>query len=109
MLAQAQNGFIDVTLEMGLAGLTIVLLIFGFAFRDAAACLLRSRDDAQLRSVEWYLAIVLLSLLCNLSESFLFDAKHLGSLMFLLACIGLKREWMRLRASNELAPCIFPR
>jgi exopolysaccharide production protein ExoQ len=108
MLAQAQNGFIDVTLEMGLAGLAITLLIFGFAFRDAAVCLLRSRDDAQLRSVEWYLAIVLLSLLCNISESFLFDAKHLGSLMFLLACIGLKREWMQLRAPNHLAPSLFP-
>ena len=35
LLAQAQNGFLDVTLEMGAAGLAIVLLVFGFAFRDA--------------------------------------------------------------------------
>jgi O-antigen ligase len=95
MLAQAQSGFLDVTLEMGLAGLTIVLLVFGFAFRDAGVCLFRSRDDARLRAVEWYLAVVLLTFLYNLDESFLFDPKHFGSILFVLACVGLKQEWMR--------------
>jgi exopolysaccharide production protein ExoQ len=98
IMAQAQNGFLDVTLEMGAAGLAIVLLVFGFAFRDAIVCLFRSRDDDQLRAVEWYLAIVILTLLCNLDESFLFDPKHLGSMIFLLSCVGLKMEWIRLRA-----------
>lgn len=100
VLAQAQNGFLDVTLEMGVAGLTIVLLVFGFAFRDGVVCLLWSRDDTNLRAVEWYLAIVVLTLLYNLDESFLFDPKHLGSMIFLLACIGLKIEWLRLRVSR---------
>ncbi len=97
MLAQAQSGFLDVTLELGFAGLSIVLLIFGFAFRDAIVCLLRSRDQNQLRAVEWYFAIVILTLLYNLDESFLFEPKHLASMMFLLACVGLKMEWMRVR------------
>jgi O-antigen ligase len=97
VLAQAQSGFLDVTLEMGLAGLAFVLLIFGFAFRDAVVCLLRSRDQAQLRTVEWYLAIVILTFLYNLDESFLFEPKHFGSMMFLLACVGLKVEWMRVQ------------
>jgi exopolysaccharide production protein ExoQ len=104
VLAQAQNGFIDIALEMGAGGLAIVLLIFGFAFRDAAVCLLRSRDDAQLHAVEWYLAIVILTLLCNLSESFLFEPKHLGSMIFLIACVGLKLERMRLQTSAAPAP-----
>ena len=104
VLAQAQNGFLDVTLEMGAVGLAIVLLVFGFAFRDAVACLLRSRDDTQLRAVEWYLAIVILTLIYNLDESFLFDPKHLGSMFFLLACVGLKMEWLRLRASTAQQP-----
>jgi O-antigen ligase len=97
VLAQAQNGFLDVMLEMGTAGLVIVLLVFGFAFRDGVVCLLRSRDDTHLRAVEWYLTIVILTLIYNLDESFLFDPKHLGSMMFLLACIGLKIERLRLR------------
>ena len=96
VLAQAQNGFLDVMLEMGVLGLVIVLLVFGFAFRDAVVCLLRSRDDIHLRAVEWYLTIVLLTLIYNLDESFLFDPKHLGSLIFLLACVGLKIERQRL-------------
>jgi exopolysaccharide production protein ExoQ len=97
VLAQAQSGFLDVTLELGLAGLAIVLLIFGFAFRDAIVCLLRSHDQTQLRAVEWYLAIVILTFLYNLDESFLFEPKHLGSMIFLLACVGLKIEWMRVQ------------
>jgi exopolysaccharide production protein ExoQ len=100
VLAQAQNGFLDIMLENGVAGLAIVLLVFGFAFRDAVVCLLRSRDSAQLRAVEWYLIIVILTLIYNLDESFLFDPKHLGSMVFLLACIGLKIEWLRLRVST---------
>jgi exopolysaccharide production protein ExoQ len=98
VLAQAQNGYLDVLLEMGAAGLAIVLLVFGFAFRDGVVCLLRSRDQPQLRAVEWYLGIVILTLFYNLDESFLFDPKHFGSMIFLLACVGLKMEWLRLRA-----------
>jgi exopolysaccharide production protein ExoQ len=101
VLAQAQNGFLDVMLEMGAAGLTIVLLVFGFAFRDGVVCLFQSHDQTQLRAVEWYLAIVILTLFYNLDESFLFDPKHLGSMMFLLACVGLRIEWLRLRVSRR--------
>jgi exopolysaccharide production protein ExoQ len=100
VLAQAQNGFLDVMLEMGVLGLAIVVLVFGFAFRDGVVCLLRLRDDARLRAVEWYLTIVILTLIYNLDESFLFDSKHLGSMMFLLACVGLKIERLRLRGSS---------
>jgi exopolysaccharide production protein ExoQ len=103
-LGQAQNGFLDVMLELGVGGLIIVLLIFGFAFRDGVTCLLRSRDDAQLRAVEWYFAIVILTLIYNLDESFLFEPRHLGSLMFVLACVGLKLERMRLQSFTASRP-----
>ncbi|WP_213805071.1 O-antigen ligase family protein [Granulicella sp. dw_53] len=99
-LGQAQNGFLDVTLEMGVIGLALVLLIFGFAFRDGLSCLLGSRDEGLLRAVEWYLIIVILTLIYNLDESFLFEPKHLGSLMFVIACVGLKLERKRLLASQ---------
>jgi exopolysaccharide production protein ExoQ len=86
-------------LEVGVGGLIIVLLLFGFAVRDAVACLMQSADEAQLRAVEWYFAIVMLTLIYNLDESFLFEPRHLGSLMFVLVCAGLKLERMRLRSS----------
>jgi hypothetical protein len=68
-------------------------------------CLLRSHDDSQLRAVEWYFAIVILTLIYNLDESFLFEPRHLGSLMFVLACVGLKLERLRLQSSpaNRIA------
>jgi exopolysaccharide production protein ExoQ len=104
ILAQAQNGFLDVLLETGVVGLAVVLLVFGFAFRDAVVCLLRSRNDRQLRAVEWYLGIVILTLIYNLDESFLFDPKHLCSMLFLLACVGLKMEWLSLRVAPAQQP-----
>jgi O-antigen ligase len=97
-LAQAQNGFLDVTLEMGIVGLIVVLLIFGFAFRDGVSCLLNSRDQVQLRGIEWYMAIVILTAIYNLDESLLFEPRHLGSMMFILACVGLKLERTRIRS-----------
>jgi len=100
MLSQAQSGFLDVTVETGIGGLMIVLLVFFFAFRDALACLFRSRDEACLSAVEWYLAVVLLTMLYNLDESFLFEPKHLGSMIFVLACAGLKQEWLRLQEGS---------
>jgi exopolysaccharide production protein ExoQ len=99
-LGQAQNGFLDVTLETGVVGLAVVLALIGFAFRDGISCLLRSHDDRQLRAVEWYLAIVILTVIYNLDESFLFEPRALTSLMFVLACVGLKIEWLRLRSSR---------
>ena len=103
-LGQAQNGFLDVMLELGVGGLIIVLLLFGFAVRDAVTCLMQSPDEAQLRAVEWYFAIVILTLIYNLDESFLFEPRHLGSLMFVLACVGLKLERMRLRSFTASRP-----
>ena len=103
-LGQAQNGFLDILLEMGVAGLLPVLLILFFAFRDGITCLLHSDDPEQLREVEWYLAIVLLTVLYNLDESFLFEPRHLGSLLLVLSCIGLKIEWMRVRAREASNP-----
>jgi exopolysaccharide production protein ExoQ len=104
VLAQAQSGFLDVMLEMGAVGLAIVVLVFGFAFRDGVVCLLRSRDRTQIRAVEWYLAIVMLTLIYNLDESFLFEPKHLGSMIFLIACVGLKQQWLRLRVTTAPKP-----
>jgi exopolysaccharide production protein ExoQ len=54
--------------------------------------------------VEWYLAIVMLTLIYNLDESFLFEPKHLGSMIFVIACVGLKQERLRLRVTTAPKP-----
>jgi hypothetical protein len=41
----------------------------------------------------------MLTLIYNLDESFLFEPKHLGSMIFVIACVGLKQEWLRLRGT----------
>ncbi len=100
-LAQAQNGFLDITLQTGIVGLSIVLLLFVFAFRDALACLFLSSDRDQLRYVEWCLAIVIVTVIYNLDESFLFEPGHLGSTVFMIAVVALRIERNRLRAATS--------
>jgi hypothetical protein len=39
-------------------------------------------------------------MLYNFDESFLFEPKHLGSMIFVLACVGLKQEWLRLQEGS---------
>lgn len=98
-LNQAQSGFVDVLLEMGIVGLIPVVLLFLFAFRHSVSIFLRSTDPEQLRAIEWYFAIVTLTLIYNTVESFLFEPRHLASMMFILACTGLRLEWLKLRSA----------
>jgi exopolysaccharide production protein ExoQ len=46
----------------------------------------------------------MLTLIYNLDESFLFEPKHLGSMIFVIACVGLKQEWLRLRVTTAPKP-----
>ena len=107
-LAQAQNGFLDITLQTGVVGLGVVLLLFLFAFRDAFFCLFTSSDRDQLRYAEWCLAIVGLTVIYNLDESFLFEPGHLGSTVFLIAIIALRIERNQLRATQASTPELAP-
>jgi exopolysaccharide production protein ExoQ len=92
----AHNGFLEVWLQLGAAGLALVLWTIVRAFRDAAACMQSQDRD----TVGWYLAIVVITIITNLDErSFMFP-NFLEWVMYIVACVGLMNEARRLKAAR---------
>jgi len=99
LLAQSQNGFLDVWSQMGLVGLAVLSLILIRAAHFAFVCLQLGRDE----SVIWYCAILLCSVVYNFSESFLADPRHICWFLFTIACVGLRQTAIRLRLQAQSA------
>ena len=83
----AHNGFLMVWLDLGLAGLAIVI----FTLIRAIANLRRIWTRGLGRMGEWYALIIVLVLLSNIDERGLASANDLSWLLFVVACAGLSR------------------
>jgi exopolysaccharide production protein ExoQ len=87
-LSQAQSGYLDLWLQLGICGIVILVLMTG----QAAIDVFRSfRDTANATFVRWCAVVILCNLVYNIGES---DFGYLRILWFLfvLACIGLRKE-----------------
>jgi exopolysaccharide production protein ExoQ len=84
---QAQNGFLDLWLQVGIVGVIVFLVSLVHAVRNLTVCLRRGLGQHAM----WYFAIILISVLYNLDESFLAAPRNLCWLLYLLACVGLHR------------------
>jgi O-antigen ligase len=89
----AHNGFLDVWLTLGALGLAMVVYSMLRALRDAFICLSREWTPF----VGWYLCIIVLTILYNLSEGTLMRPNNLGWVMYVMACVGLNNEKRRVR------------
>jgi O-antigen ligase len=94
----AHNGFLDVWLQLGAAGLALVLWTIVRAFRDAAACMQSQDRD----TVGWYLAIVVITIITNLDERSIMYPNFLEWVMYIMACVGLLNEARRLKAARTM-------
>jgi O-antigen ligase len=99
LLAQSQNGFLDVCTQMGLVGLLVLLIILLRAVGFAFVCLQLGRDE----SIIWYCAILVCAFAYSFSESFLADPRHICWFLFMMACIGLRQTAIRLRLQAQSA------
>jgi len=89
-LAQAQNGFLDMWLQVGIAGVLLIVLATGQAAGDA----IRSfRGSGQDNHVRWCMVVIITTIFYNIGESSL-GMVQLVWFLFLLACIGLKQAAM---------------
>jgi O-antigen ligase len=84
-LAQPQNGFLDIWLQLGLGGLALIVLSLVAAGRDLLASLYARRAAF----VQWYVAIIVLTVLFNMVETYLLTPRYIGWLLYLGACYGL--------------------
>jgi exopolysaccharide production protein ExoQ len=90
-LQQAQDGFLDVWLGVGVVGIALIALTTGQAMRNAARCF---HSKANAAYVRWCIVVILCSLLYNIGETSL-GMINMDWLFFLLACLGLKQDAMR--------------
>jgi exopolysaccharide production protein ExoQ len=92
-LGYAENGVIQLWLELGAVGVGLYMLIFFRAIKDAAYCLLRKPSPA----VMWYTSGLFYITVSNLEAGQLLSTSDLGLILSLVAFAGLRREAQRTR------------
>jgi O-antigen ligase len=105
-IGHAHNGFLNVWLEMGAAGLALVVFVFVRAGRQC----LRLSDWSD--SIRWYMGVLFLVLVSNFDESFLFNTNDLIWMLFILAAAqiaSLYRSERFERGRRQLIPALQPR
>jgi exopolysaccharide production protein ExoQ len=83
---QPQNGFLDVWLQLGAAGLLSVVMFLLGACRD----LLRSARYRVTAAYQGYIALLGLIMLYNLGESGILNAKHISWILLVSSCFSLR-------------------
>ncbi len=102
---QAQNGLLELGLELGLAGVCLALLTLIRALRDASVCFQYAHSDA----VNWYIGLLALTISYNVDEAFLARENFLPWLLYLVACTGLAEEARKVSAQRALQKTLHPR
>ncbi len=99
-ISNAQAGFLDILLQLGLIGLLCSLVFFAKAFRDLYRAKWRDGDDGQ----DWTLLILVLILVYELDESLLL---HPYSLPWFLTLVAFATLHLRARAAVPQADCML--
>lgn len=86
-LHQAQNGFLDVCLEMGAVGVALIVIMTGQAIRNAVICFHSMVHKTYIR---WCIVVIVCTLLYNIGESSV-GLVNITWFLFLLALIGLSQ------------------
>jgi exopolysaccharide production protein ExoQ len=96
-LSQAQSGYLDLWLQLGVCGVIILVLMTA----QAATDVFRSfRATANATFVRWCAVVILCNLIYNIGESD-FGYLRILWLLFVLACIGLRKEASSLEKSGR--------
>jgi exopolysaccharide production protein ExoQ len=90
----AHNGYIEVWLELGLVGLLLVVGSIYQALRNGLTCFKYGWSG----DAEWYLGIIVMTIVTNVAEISFVASNYLVWLMYVLACVGLNNEASRIRS-----------
>jgi O-antigen ligase len=96
-VTSAHNGYLNIWLMLGAAGLGLVLYSLLRSIKDAALCL-RSRRSSHVR---WYACIVLLMVVNNVDENTLLSPNNLFWILYIIASVGLSEETRRIRLGTD--------
>lgn len=92
-LAGAENGVLELCLELGIVGLLLYALVFLRAVKDAFYCIGRGPTPAAL----WYTSILFYVVATNIEGGALLMPSNLACMLPFMAYLGLRREVLRLR------------
>lgn len=93
----AENGIIELCLGLGLVGVTLFILIYSRAMRDAVYCLRRRASS----NAMWYTTILFFVGVSNIESGRVFFTSDLGSILLIVACVALRREADAIRAGAQ--------
>jgi O-antigen ligase len=94
-IGYSENGFLELALQIGLLGVTLLVAMLGTAFIRAARLL---RSPFYSPRVGWYLSILVLAMLTNIDAGWFLTADTLDWVLIVIACIGLNQEWAHARS-----------
>jgi exopolysaccharide production protein ExoQ len=92
-MAYAENGLLELWLELGAVGVVLYLLFFFRAVKDAAYCFVREPSPA----VMWFISFLVFTAVSNIGGGRVMVTSDLGTIVSIIAFAGLRREAKRAR------------
>jgi exopolysaccharide production protein ExoQ len=92
-LAGAENGVLEMWLELGIVGVLLYVAIFLRAVKDGLYCIGRGASPAVL----WYVSILFYVVATNIEGGLLLAPSDLACILPFVAFVGLRREARRMR------------
>jgi exopolysaccharide production protein ExoQ len=92
-IGYAENGVLELCLELGVLGVVLYLLVFFRAIKNAAFCFMRKPSPA----VMWYISSLFFIAVSNIEGGKLLSTSDLGFILSIVAFVGLRREAQRAR------------
>jgi exopolysaccharide production protein ExoQ len=89
----AHSGYLSVVLEVGVVGLGLIIALICQALRYSHRCLGVDRT----KYIEWYIGLVFLTIIVNVTEVTFMIPSYLPWLMFILAVVGLSEDVRRMQ------------
>ncbi len=86
-ITHAHNGYLNLTVQMGLIGLSLFLFALLVGVKNAITALYSHRSRVAL----WYGGILLMTVVASSDESFLMNYNALTTILFIVACVGLRK------------------
>lgn len=93
-MAYAENGVLELALELGVVGVVLYLLVFLRAVKDAAYLFMRKPSPA----VMWYVTFLVFTAVSNVGGGRVMVTSDLICILSIIAFAGLRREAQRVRS-----------
>ncbi len=83
---QGHNGFIDITLELGIMGLILFLIVLIKGYNRSFKLIKNNQDE----SGYWYILTLIFLTVVSFTESFILKYNNIYWVMLLLCCVGIQ-------------------